>query len=166
LFDHKAVILSFNIKKNTGNRQKKTVISNNNLDDELLPFLVHAAVCETYLLHSDIDNIGRFSKNDMLQFCGRIRQQIRECGPPPETICGLDPDILVQEERQTKIGRITILKNHLDPDVIQHIPLNVAPDIFLETLLITVKNDVVSHQAFLRKKNRKNRLPKKKTRGS
>jgi hypothetical protein len=119
-------------------------------------------VCETYLLHTDTHNIGRFNKNELLQFCGRVKQQIRECGPPLETICGLEPDALAIEERQAKIGRLEILKNHLDPDIIQRSPVNVSPAIFLETLLITVKNDVVNHQSFVRKKKLKKWISLKK----
>jgi hypothetical protein len=145
-------MLTYNVKKNNRPRIKQFTISNGELDDKLLPFLVHATVCETFLLHTDTHNIGRFNKNELLQFCGRVKLQIRECGPPLETICGLEPDALAIEERQAKIGRLEILKNHLDPDIIQRLPVNVSPATFLETLLITVKNDVVSHQSFVRKK--------------
>jgi exonuclease III len=151
LFDHRAIFVEFNVKKQVS-KVKKIAISNKELDDPLLEYLTHAVVCETYIIHSNIASIGRFNRDDLLQFCGRLRVQIRECGPPVESICGIDPTAEATAARQDKVGRLSILKNNLDLDSIVRSPLVVEHDIFLDILLINVKNEVVSHQSFIRKK--------------
>jgi exonuclease III len=150
-FDHRAIFVDFNINKKQ-NIVRKMAISNKELDDPLLEYLIHAVVCETYILHSDINSIGRFSRDDLLQFCGRLRVQIRECGPPVETVCGVEPTAESAAERTEKIGRLSILKNNLDFESILRIDITVEGDTFLDVLLINVKNEVVSHQSFMRKK--------------
>jgi hypothetical protein len=81
LFDHKAVELSFNKPVPVG--KKTHAISNKELDDDLLEYLVVATLCETYLIHSLEPRLGRFTTEELLGFCGRTKALIRECGPPP-----------------------------------------------------------------------------------
>jgi hypothetical protein len=74
LFDHKAVTISFNEKKRMDGFTKKIYIDNKNLDDDLLPFLIHASICETYLLNLNPDINRRININELLLKCGRIRE--------------------------------------------------------------------------------------------
>jgi hypothetical protein len=143
------------VKKNTG-PARTNKIDNKGLNDELLPFLIHAVTCETYLIHSNVARIGRFEKQNLLTFCGRIRETIRSCGPPPESILGLEVSVEHFASRRAKIGRLEVLKNNLDLDTIERLPLTCNPVILLETLLSNVKNEVISHQVFIKRaKNEK-----------
>jgi exonuclease III len=151
LFDHKAINLVINDKKPTGSRGN-IAISNKELDDELLDYLVAATVCETYLIHTEQQIIEGRIRNNLLELCGRMKWLIRDCGPPPELITGNQPSVIEIEERSRKIIRLQILKNSIDLPSVENVNLTCGNDIFLETLLINVKNEVVSHQSFMRKK--------------
>jgi hypothetical protein len=155
LFDHKAVTISFNEKKRMDGFTKKIYIDNKILDDDLLPFLIHASICETYLLNLNPDINRRININELLLKCGRIRETIRICGPPPHLISGeavTEEGIADRERRKT---RLEILKNALNLDILEREQLNCSADIFLEALLNNVKNDTISHQAFIKKIKKK-----------
>jgi exonuclease III len=154
LFDHKAVTVSFNLKNTqTGNTGRPT-ISNKDLDDDLLEFLIHATVSETYLIHSETEMYGRYSRQDLLNNCGRIKFLIRDCGPPKHLIIGDDISVEDLQQREQKIVRLQILKANTDLTIIEQSILNCEPETFFETLLLNVKNEVVSHQVFMRKKKK------------
>jgi hypothetical protein len=89
LFDHKAVTIDFNKKKvlNTGTRCRPS-ISNKELNDDLLQYLVKISFAETYLIHSTDDIVNGVPKQNLIEMCGNIRNLIRECGPPLEYILG------------------------------------------------------------------------------
>jgi hypothetical protein len=143
------VTLSFNERKNTRSARVNK-INNKGLNDELLPFLIHAVTCETYLIHTNVARIGRFEKQNLLTFCGRIREMIRSCGPPPESILGLEVSAEDIATRRAKIGRLEVLKNNLDLDIIERLKLTCNLDVLLESLLSNVKNEVISHQVFIK----------------
>jgi hypothetical protein len=150
LFDPKAVTVSFN--NSTLQRQKTLAISNKELNDDLLEYLVISTVCETYLIHTLDVRIGRISTDELLNICGRIKAIIRDCGPPPDLVVGIDLTQVMIESRNNKITRLQILKNSLNLNEIENVALTCGPDIFFETLMINLKNEVVSHQSFMRKK--------------
>jgi exonuclease III len=150
LFDHKAVLLDLN-KRVLPIGRKRQFISNPDLDDELLTFLVHATVAETYLLHGTVDRIEGVSKDLLLNSCGVIKTLIRECGPPLELRIGLDPDPELIRDRERKIVRIQFLINSININALELIPLSCSDLILMETLLLNLKNEVTSHQKFMRK---------------
>jgi hypothetical protein len=53
--------------------------------------------------------------------------------------------------RERRKNRIQVLTGTLNLNLIEKIQIDCDPDIFLETLLNNLKNDVISHQAFIRK---------------
>jgi exonuclease III len=113
LFDHKAVTLSFNKTKHA--KKYRYAIAGSDLDDDLLAFLVHATVAETYLVHWADGQVDiPLNKNLLLNSCGTIKTLIRDCGPPfslrPGTVYGAD-DV---ESRDRKIIRITVLCQSLN----------------------------------------------------
>jgi exonuclease III len=149
LFDHKAVSLILNRKKS----QKKTrvAISKKELDDDLLQYLVHATTAETYLIHWSDLNIN-INKQILINTCGTVKALIRDCGPPFE----LRVDSSFTEDdvsaRNRKVVRLQILINLLDITSLENGHLTCSPSAFMETLLLNIKNEVISHQAFIRKK--------------
>jgi hypothetical protein len=56
---------------------------------------------------------------------------------------------------ESEKNRLEILKNSLNLDTLEGVQLNCTPDLFLETLFNSVKNDTISHQAFIKKTKRK-----------
>jgi exonuclease III len=152
LFDHKAVTLYLNKKSepDTGTSNRPT-ISNKELNDELLPFLVKTSVSETYLIHVQADIIHGIRRENLLHTCGTIRNLIRECGPPFEHRLGENITEEKIASRARKIVRAEFLTSTLNLHHFETLNLTVDPDIFMETLLNNVKNDVISHQSFVRK---------------
>jgi hypothetical protein len=112
LFDHKAVDLILNQKK-IPQKGFNMSISNKELDDDLLDFLVHAVTSETYLIHSRAENFNGRNKREYIETCGLIRILIRESGPPLNLIVGNE----ISEEdigiRQRRIDRLSVLKLRL-----------------------------------------------------
>jgi hypothetical protein len=152
LFDHKAVTLYFNNKKGQdyGTRCMPT-ISNKELSDDLLPFVVKTSVSETYLIHAADNVIHGIRKNNLVHTCGTIRNLIRECGPPMEYRLGENVTEENTRERARKLVRVEFLAGTLNLHHFENLNLTVTPDLFMETLLNNLKNDVISHQSFIRK---------------
>jgi hypothetical protein len=160
LFHHKAVTTTINGFENTGNL--RPTISNKDLKDDLLDFVVKNTVAETYLQHCNDNVIQGINRNFSLNTCGTIRRLIRECGPPAELCSGeVDPEAAAKRER-TK-NRLQVLTGTLKINELEQIMLNCEPDVFMETLLINIKNDTISHQSFVRKTKKSKILDLKKT---
>jgi exonuclease III len=154
LFDHKAVKMIFN-QKNLPVPGRPT-ISNKELNDELLDFLIHEVTAETYLIHTGVVFINGINKDLILNSCGIIRRLIRDCGPPLHLRTGTTIKEEDQTARDRLLVRIQVLLGSLNMQVIESVPLNVGADIFMETLLNNLKNETISHQSFMRKiKNEK-----------
>jgi exonuclease III len=150
LFDHKAVTIKFN-EKCKAKIKSIPAISNKDLDDILIDPLVYSTVCETYLIHSLAEPAVGPPRQAQLETCGRIKMLIREAGPPFELRSGANFTAEEFETRNRKINRIAVLKQSLDIRNLENLELTCSIEIFFETLMINVKNNVISHQAFMRK---------------
>jgi hypothetical protein len=124
-------------------------ISCKGLDDKLLGFLVHVTVAETYAIHCELNHINGRPRDQFLASCGTVKKLIRDCGPPPELIIGLDPDEQLISNRDRIIVRISVLINGIDINALEAGPFSCDPQILMETLLINIRNEVASHQAFM-----------------
>jgi exonuclease III len=152
LFDHKAVSLTFNEAKKS--EKILPTISNKELDDDLLEFVVKISIVETYVIHCDAQVINGINRNFVLNTCGIIRRMIRECGPQHELCIGINITEEMVTARSRIHNRIRLLAGTLELHVFEAIELYVSPDIFMETLLNNVKNDTISHQSFIRKRRK------------
>jgi hypothetical protein len=163
LFDHKAISLVLN--KSKKKLAERYSISKKELNDDLLGYLVHSSVSETYLQHWAGDRIDGNNKNFLLNTCGTIKALIRDCGPPFELRTGTEFGRAEIEARERKIVRIQVLCQLLNIHVLESGIFSCDPQILLETLLLNIKNDVTSHQSFMRKQKnqKKNWLLKKLT---
>jgi exonuclease III len=152
LFDHKAINLTINRVKTLCPRIS---ISNTELDDDLLEFLILATVAETYLIHGtgNLFVEGR-SRDALLNICGTIKNLIRECGPPVHLCIGSDDTENKKIMRDRFLVRLQVLSYSVPLQAIENINLNCDALIFMETLLLNVKNEVTSHQSFMRKLKR------------
>jgi exonuclease III len=136
LFDHLAVTLLLN---GTGKKQvERYAISTKELNDDLLVFLVHSTVAETYLHDWQGDRINGTDKNFLLNSVGTIKTLIRECGPPFDLRIGLEvtPDMIENQERK-KI-RIHVLCQLLDINFMETGQFVSDPQVRLETLLLNL----------------------------
>jgi exonuclease III len=149
LFDHKAITLTLNEQKNP--EKGRPTISNKELSDDLLEFVVKTSVSETYVIHSNQDLINGVNRNYLLNTCGTVRRLIRDCGPEPHLCTGLQLTNELIMKRNRIRNRIRVLTDTLNLQVFESLELSVDPSIFMETLLNNVKNDTISHQAFIRK---------------
>jgi hypothetical protein len=147
LFDHKAVTLRFNDRTNGTGMVCRPSISNKDLDDDLLEFLIRSTVAETYLIHSNND----VNNQVLLDTCGTIKNLIRDCGPPLQYCIGEEADAEKIDNRIHNLTRLQVVSNTLDMNLIENLELRTAQDIFMETLLNNVRNETISHQTFMRK---------------
>jgi hypothetical protein len=125
-------------------------ISNKELDDDLLDFLVIATVCETYALHTEARIVAGTGRDEILRSCGQIKKLNRECSPPPNLVIGALSEEEAVTNRDRKITRLTVIKNNLPVPNIFDTDLNCEADTFFEVLMLNLKNEVVSHQVFMR----------------
>ena len=152
MFDHKAVILDLN-KPNIG--ISRPCISNKTLDSDNIDFVVWAAVFESYCIHAAINQDRRA---ELLRETGRIKYLIRSLGPPlkdrtDEMLVGVDLDdrVLVVREIEDAVGRLDLLNY-------QEWALQVENDLFLDVLLNTIRNEVISYQTFIDKNLKASRV--------
>jgi exonuclease III len=78
LFDHRAVLLTLNGQTDKPDQCRPT-ISNKDLDDDLLDFMIKISVIETYVIHCEQPTINGVNRNFILNTCGVVRRLIREC---------------------------------------------------------------------------------------
>jgi hypothetical protein len=158
LFDHKAISVEFNIPAPQAHAMP--TISNKELNDDLIEYVVKSMVAETYLQNCRQLQINEGNLALLLNTCGTIKQIIRDCGPSPELCIG---DPARTEERNRKITRLQILTNTLNIPALEQLVLDTNPMVFMETLLTNLKVETISHQIFIRKckKNKLNFMTEK-----
>jgi hypothetical protein len=144
-------MLNASVATGVKSERRMPAISNKDLDDDLLDFVVLTSAAETYLQNTDTIVVGNHNKIHLLETCGSIKNLIRLCGPPCHLILGLQDLETATAQRNRYLTRLAILKNNFPLHEVENIPINCSPDIFFETLMISVKNDVISHQSFMRK---------------
>jgi hypothetical protein len=103
------------------------------------------------LIHSVDEIVHGIPKQNLIAICGNIHNLIRECGPPLEYILGEQITIEKKYVRARKIVRIEFLAGTLNLYQIENLNLTADPDVMMEILLNNVRNDVISHQSFIRK---------------
>ena len=136
LFDHKAVLLSF---KKTATYNSRPSISNLIVGEPLTEPLVALSVAECYLHHyNPEDQSEKIWKNRCLQEIGVARSRIRLLTPSDEHNPLLDSQNTIINET---IQNINFKK-------LESLVLDIDNDIFLEYLILCVRNDVISYQTF------------------
>jgi len=155
LFDHKAVILDFN--KNVGSASKGSSISTKILGHLETELLVRTAVAECYIQHIESDLVVGFNKNLLLENIGTIRALLRDLGTPFKHSEPFFFDADESAGRALLATRIQNILNNIDVAALQALPLGCSIDIFTETLLFSIKNDVCSFQHFISVKKKERR---------
>jgi len=153
-FDHKHVTLEFNgenIKKIRGPQ-----ISNGTIKSEVTETIVKNALLECYAHHLSanirVPELGR-----ALIDCGRVWYLSRKLGPDTAFLPDgeLTENLLI--EREEILTEIELIHSRYDFDDLCNLPLSVEDDIFYDTLLNNIRNEVSSYQNFLSKSKKKRR---------
>ena len=155
LFDHKAVTLDFYSRK-------RTVTGRSNISTKILGYpetdlIFRTAVAECYIQNINQEHIENFDRCRLLRSIGDIRVMLRNLGPPFKNS---EPFLLTAEEsaeRDISLLRIQNLLNALNINEMQDMPLSCSIDIFTETLLFAIKNDLCSFQHFISVKKKERR---------
>jgi hypothetical protein len=146
LFDHRATHICFK-KQVTGIRTP--TISREILKDPDIDLVVKISIFETYVQHSNI--ITEPDRLRILLRLGTARRDLRESGPDSSTLpVGSRSDF----EELRRSGVLAGIKETLNDVRIADFMIGgftneLSDDIFMETLVNNLKNDVVSYQNFI-----------------
>jgi len=159
MFDHRAVSVSFKdppkvIRQPTISRFLNTV--------EESAIIVKLAIAETYFIHTDFQHT--VPMEDMLEELGRMRNDMRNAGPDSTL---LPPGTRSEEEENSRSATVAGVKEFLDRVPFRDLEWagfknDLSEDIFMETLLMSIRNECISQQHFLDKKIREGELTMKK----
>jgi exonuclease III len=146
LFDHKAVNLTFKPKKT---HSRIPTISNLAIDDSVMDILVKTSVFEHYI-HQALTSISfdLRQKNLCLELIGLVRAQLKSINS--DIIYDIS-DEESQMVRQKRINYCFNILNDLEAYNIQSLEPSCEDDIFLESMINFVRNDIVSYQTFISK---------------
>jgi hypothetical protein len=162
LFDHKSITLSTKKKPHARDPNK---IKDSVLDAEPVKLAVELAVKEFYLNNADPNSVPRFRINTLRYEIGQILNRLRSASSLELNAISennMTAEITVRINELLEEARD--LSETLPPlSYFENLPLAVAPDVFFEELILSVKNEVLSKQAtiFKIKKYRKSLLVKR-----
>ena len=149
LFDHKAILLDFNVKKTiTGCNPS---ISRTIVNDPDLDIVIHLAVSECYVVHISEDAWLPNGRGHLLAEIGRLRVLFRLAGP---AFSHLPPELATPEAVRNRADLIDSIRTGLGNLVIEELELmqlSCEYDIFMEILLQSMKNEAISYQIFVKK---------------
>jgi exonuclease III len=151
LFDHRAVNLTVNAKRIP--KKKGLFIMNKILGSDLLDAVVYSSVADTYL-HHIIPPQG-FNREMSLGIVGTIKALLRSLGIDFRQRPGYTPTEEELAQREESLLRLRYLVSTLNIPWLEGLEKSVDIDIFMETLINNVRNDVTSYQSFFIKEKRK-----------
>jgi exonuclease III len=151
LFDHRAVNLNVNTKRTP--KKKGLFITNKVLGSDLLDAVVYSSVAETYLQH--IIPPQGYNIERSLGIVGTIKVLLRSLGIDFGQRPGFTPSEEESAQREEALQRLRYLVSTLNLPWLEGLEKSVEIDIFMETLINNVRNDVTSYQSFFIKEKRK-----------
>jgi hypothetical protein len=154
LFDHKGISLSF---KDPPKVIKQPTISRSILKDPDLDLVVSLSVAETYLHHIKFPPVIANLRQTKLEQIGRARAALIMAGP--DSIY-LPPNSRSEEQELDRAGAIAGIKETIDDlsiaDLAERELLDeFQADVFMETLINNLRNDVISFQIFIQRTAKK-----------
>ena len=153
LFDHKPIILSFDKREKNISIPK---VSNKMLAMADFDLVVWTAIADAYVSHVSVDfNIE--ITNDYRARVGRVKFLLRLAGPDPNIMSVSELEKINIDDRNENIRLAREVCNTLNIEDLEAMPLGVDDDIFMEVLLNSIKNDVISYQSFIFKTLKENR---------
>jgi exonuclease III len=145
LFDHKAVILDFCAVPASSSRPN---ISNKILNDPDIDIIVELSVLECYTTYLDDNNPN---KEHALRLVGQGLGILREAGPDPSFLPYSHATLLDADARTQLMGRMDVIMGDLRDLNLDTYPITLDYDDFMEILINSVRNSVISYQSFISK---------------
>ncbi len=144
LFDHRAIVLDFKKNKPISSRPN---ISNSILRDPDIDIVVNLANLECYAQKLDDGNF----KDNVLNLIGTCFSKLREAGPDPTHVEYAHAELTDLDARIRLKDDIRILMEELNELNLPDINHNMEDDAFLEFLMNSIRNEVISYQSFINK---------------
>ncbi len=156
LFDHKAISLSF---KDPPKVIKQPTISRSILKDPDLDLVVSLSVAETYLHHIIFPPEIANERQEKLVQVDRARAALISAGPDSSY---LPPNFRSEELELDRAGTIAGIKETIDELMIadlseRELLAEYEADVFMETLINNLRNDVISFQIFIQRTVKKSK---------
>jgi hypothetical protein len=150
LFDHWACFLT--LKKPICERRPNKPVDNKILEHDITDYVIFAAAAEAYAVHASNEDLAVNDQRAALRSIGQLKKLIREIGPPvvsPDALL-IDNGLAHREERDALIRRADLFKDEINRLGLMNLRVVPDPDVFLETLLGMIKNDLISYQVYAR----------------
>jgi hypothetical protein len=144
VFDHKCVSLLFNKQINNFN----FFVKDNYIHSEEFGAGVHVAVVECYIQHCVVDgNFSEEQKREVLLQIGTLMQNLADIDNLKQTEATDGPTPFLTMQIEGKRGEIREnLENLPSMEFLNSLTLTHNPDVFLETLILCVKNNALLEQ--------------------
>jgi exonuclease III len=145
LFDHKAVVLDFCAVPAASSRPN---ISNKILSDPDIDTVVELSALECYATYLEV---GNPIKEPALRMVGEVLGILREAGPDPSFLPYSHAALLDADARIQLMDRKDLIMRELRDLNLDTFPLTIDDDDFMEILINSVRNSVISYQSFISK---------------
>ena len=146
LFDHKAVTLSF-VKEKKIIRAPR--IFNNILNDPDIDIVVWAASAECYITHFNLNQLDPGDQDTALLMVGSVKNFLRSAGPAEKYYTSSELDLHTINNRKEHILLARRTMSSYPIELFHNFSLSVDDDIFMDTLLNNIRNEVTAYQFFI-----------------
>jgi hypothetical protein len=146
LFDHHAVRIDFNAKKKI---ITPPTISKQVMKDQETELVGGLAAAESYLLYSNI--LLPADRNQLREGLGSAWRDLREAGPGNNYAVPGDVTEFQILNREAKLASVREYLEFFPFELVRDGELNISDDLFLECLVNSMRNGIVSYQTFLKK---------------
>jgi hypothetical protein len=125
----------------------------NILKDDVVDHICFSVAAEAYIIHAANNALPAAEKPVLLREIGRIKSLIRQAGPPqtPSEEILADNGTGWADRRDRILRSIAEAEDNIDLVRLSGLDLDPNPDIFFETLLGMIKNELFIYQIFARK---------------
>jgi exonuclease III len=143
MFDHRAIFLTLDKAKSKKNHAIK--VDNRILKDDIVEWIINISVSECFLIHTRDGALMDEVKQRLLGQVGLAKTLIRDIGPPPNYFIATPLGQQRIEVREGNLVRLAAISNAIKEELVED--PDPDPDIFLETLLFMIKNELIVYQA-------------------
>jgi len=130
-------------------KTNRLIISDQILENPLFDLIVQVSVAECYLHHVDFtSDYLTIDRNAQLLKCGEVRQLIRSLSESQSITASADrgEDDLRRDE--ILLNRAKLRIQELNLSTLEEVKLTIDPDLFLETMINCMRNDVLTAQTY------------------
>jgi hypothetical protein len=122
------------------------------LEHDITEYVIFAAVSEAYAVHPSNDDLAVNDQRAALRSIGQLKKLIREIGPPviPPDALVIDNGLAYREGRDVLIRCADLFRDEINRLNLTNLRVVPDPDVFFETLLGMIKNDLISYQVYAR----------------